>query len=57
MRSVMPVEHFFDFTFRSPKMKLPPEIDGDLTDWGMPYLVPDLMHLRGSKPFAHVFLS
>jgi len=57
MRSVIPYRQFFDFSFRSPKMASPPKIDGNLKEWGKKYLVPDLMHLRGSKPFAKVFFS
>lgn len=57
MRSVIPNRHFFEFSFRSPKMISPLKIDGDLGDWGALYLVPDLMHLRGSRPFAHVYFS
>ena len=57
MRSIMPVRYFFDFTFRSPKRLSPLTIDGNLADWGVHYLVPDLMHLRGSRAFAHVFFS
>ena len=57
MRSVMPVGYFFDFTFRSPKLLSSIKIDGDLSDWDPTHEVPDLMHLRGNKPFAHVFFS
>jgi hypothetical protein len=57
MRSVIPNLYFFEFSFRSPKMTRPLKIDGNLDDWDTLYLVPDLMHLRGSRPFAQVYFS
>jgi hypothetical protein len=57
MRSVIPNRHFFEFSFRSPKRVSPIQIDGKLDDWSASNLVPDLMHLRGAKPFAHVYFS
>ena len=57
VRSVMPNIYFFEFGFRSPKRVSPIQIDGKLDDWSASNLVPDLMHLRGTRPFAHVYFS
>ena len=56
MRSVLPNLYFFDFSFPSPKLS-GIEIDGDLDDWTELSIVPDLMHLRGVRPFARVFFG
>ncbi|MFC1718326.1 sugar-binding protein [Candidatus Poribacteria bacterium] len=57
MRSVMPGLYFFDFSFPSPKLTTPIEIDGKLSDWSVLNVVPDLMHLQGRSPFAHVYFG
>ena len=55
--SIVPNTYFFDFSFCSSKVKKQIRIDGDLSDWDSSYLVPDLMHLIGQKPFADVYFS
>ena len=57
MRSVIPNLYFFDFSFPSPKLKSPIKIDGDLDQWSVLNLVPDLMHMTDSRPFAHVYFG
>ncbi len=57
MRSVLPNLYFFDFSFPSPKLTSPIKIDGDLDEWSVLNVVPDLMHLRGSSPFAYVYFG
>ena len=57
MKSVIPGRYFFDFTFQLPKRVPPIKVDGSLEDWSEHHLVPDLMHLRGAKPFADVYFS
>jgi len=57
MKAVMPNIYFFDFTFQAPKQVSPIMIDGNLDDWNKLNLVPDLMHLRDTSPFAKVHFS
>ena len=57
MSILTPNIYFFDFTFQAPKRVSPIQIDGNLDDWSARQLVPDLMHLRGNSPFAHVYFS
>lgn len=57
MKSVIPNIYLFDFIFQSPKRTSPIQVDGNLDDWSARQLVPDLMHLRGNSPFAHVYFS
>jgi hypothetical protein len=57
MRSVMPSLYFFDFTFQAPRRTSSIKIDGNLKEWSALNLVPDLMHLRNSRPFANVFFT
>lgn len=55
--ATMTDRNFFEFTFKSPKRKTPIQIDGNLDDWNERSVVPDLMHMRGAKPFAQVCFS
>ncbi len=57
MRSVIPNLYFFDFSFKSPKLTAPIQIDGHLDDWSVLNMVPDLMHLSGRTPFAYVYFG
>ena len=57
MPSVISNVCLFDFSFQSPKMVSQVQIDGNLGDWTEGYLVPDLMHLKSTRPFAHVYFS
>lgn len=57
LNSIFPQLYFLEFSFKSPKRELPIKIDGDLKDWDKSYLIPDLMHLTGKKPFADVYFS
>ena len=57
MRSVIPSLYFFDFKFQSPKLESPIKIDGDLDLWDPLNLVPDLMHMGNSRPFANVYFG
>lgn len=56
MRSVLPNLYYFDFAFTSPKLSNI-KIDGKLGEWTDISLVPDLMHMRGSDPFAQVYFG
>jgi hypothetical protein len=57
MRSVIPNLYFFDFKFKSPKRIASIKIDGNLNEWPPLYIVPDLMRLRSSMPFAQVYFT
>lgn len=57
MRTVIPNLYLFDFRFQSPKRISNIKIDGKLDEWIPIYLVPDLMHLRHSIPFAEVYFT
>jgi len=53
----VPKNRYFDFAFPCLCRRKPPKIDGALRGWHQRHLVPDLMSLDGSEPYADVYLA
>ena len=51
----IPKRAFFNFAWQCPYRSVPPDIDGDLQEWGRRFRMPDLMVLDGREAFADVY--